>query len=115
MNTLPNLKDELKQEYETTAKFIENFPEGKNEYAPHEKSMKLMPLAIALMAVPTAVLAQDPAALPTDPAADWSVATSEHRIAVEGGKVWARVNGRIGEGATPVIIIHGSTRVIFRG
>lgn len=45
MNTLPNLKDELKQEYETTKKFIDRFPQGKNDYAPHEKSMKLMPLA----------------------------------------------------------------------
>ncbi|QNS40861.1 damage-inducible protein DinB [Chryseobacterium manosquense] len=51
MNTLPNLKDELKQEYETTAKFIENFPEGKNDYAPHEKSMKLMPLATHIVEI----------------------------------------------------------------
>jgi proline iminopeptidase/L-proline amide hydrolase len=64
-------------------------------------------LAAALALIPAAALAQDEPALPTDPAADWSVATSEHRIAVEGGKVWARVNGRIGEGATPVIFIHG--------
>ncbi len=64
-------------------------------------------LTIAALAVlPLAVQAQDPA-LPTDPAADWSVATSEHRVAVEGGKVWVRVNGVIGEGQTPVIIIHG--------
>ncbi|MGA9211349.1 DinB family protein [Kaistella sp.] len=35
----------MKQEYETTKKFIDRFPEGKNDYAPHEKSMKLMPLA----------------------------------------------------------------------
>ncbi|WP_234109505.1 MULTISPECIES: DinB family protein [Chryseobacterium] len=45
MNTLPNLRAELKQEYETTKKFIENFPDEKNQYAPHEKSMKMMPLA----------------------------------------------------------------------
>lgn len=45
MDTLPNLKAELKQEYETTKKFFEIFPENKNDYAPHEKSMKLMPLA----------------------------------------------------------------------
>lgn len=46
MNTLPLLQEELKQEYETTKKFLELFPEGKNDYAPHEKNMKLMPLAI---------------------------------------------------------------------
>jgi proline iminopeptidase/L-proline amide hydrolase len=46
------------------------------------------------------------------------VPTSEHRVAVEGGKVWARVNGVIGEGAPPVIIIHGGpggTHVSFGG
>ncbi len=63
-------------------------------------------VAAALALLPLAAQAQH-AELPTDPAADWSVATSEHRVAVEGGKVWARVNGVIGEGATPVIMIHG--------
>lgn len=45
METLPNIKAELKQEYETTKKFFDAYPEGKNDYAPHEKSMKMMPLA----------------------------------------------------------------------
>lgn len=45
METLPLLKAELQQEYQITKKFLEKFPEGKNDYAPHEKSMKLMPLA----------------------------------------------------------------------
>ena len=45
MNTLQQLKDELTEEYQTTKKFIAEFPEGKNDYAPHEKSMKMMPLA----------------------------------------------------------------------
>lgn len=63
-------------------------------------------IAAALALLPAAALAQE-TALPTDPAADWSVATSEHRIAVEGGKVWVRVNGSIGKGQTPVILIHG--------
>lgn len=75
-------------------------------------------VAAALALLPAAALAEGTAPLPTDPAADWSVATSEHRIAVEGGKVWARVNGVIGEGATPVIIIHGGpggTHVNFGG
>lgn len=61
--------------------------------------------AIALALLPLAAQAQT--ALPTDPAADWSVATSEHRVPVEGGKVWVRVNGTIGKGETPVIFIHG--------
>lgn len=45
MNTLSQLKQELQQEHQITKKFIEKFPEGKNDYAPHEKSMKLMQLA----------------------------------------------------------------------
>jgi proline-specific peptidase len=73
--------------------------------------MMALPLRAVMLAAlalcPAAGLAQDAAPLPTNPAADWSVATSEHRIAVEGGKVWARVNGTIGEGAAPVIFIHG--------
>ncbi len=45
METLALLKAEIKIEYETTKKFFTLFPEEKIEYAPHEKSMKLMPLA----------------------------------------------------------------------
>lgn len=44
METLPLLKNEFQQEYETTKKFFAVFPEGLNDYAPHEKSMKLMAL-----------------------------------------------------------------------
>jgi len=51
MNTLANLITELDQEYKTTKKFIENFPEGKNDYAPHEKSFKMMPLAVHIVEV----------------------------------------------------------------
>ncbi|MDH6251577.1 putative damage-inducible protein DinB [Chryseobacterium sp. H1D6B] len=51
MDTLSQLKSELAGEYQTTKKFIELFPEGKNEYAPHEKSMKMMPLATHLVEV----------------------------------------------------------------
>ncbi|MFO6429360.1 proline iminopeptidase-family hydrolase [Erythrobacter sp. W302b] len=74
-------------------------------------------LAAALALLPITAQAQT-ATLPTDPATDWSVATSEHRVAVEGGKVWVRVNGTIGKGATPVIMIHGGpggTHVNFGG
>ena len=45
MDTLKQLREELTQEYNTTKKFLNVFPEGKNDYAPHEKSMKLMHLA----------------------------------------------------------------------
>ncbi len=45
MDTLQQLKDELTAEYNTTKKFIQIFPEGNNEYAPHGKSMKMMPMA----------------------------------------------------------------------
>lgn len=45
MDTVRNLEQELKNEYQITKKFIENFPDGKNDYQPHEKSEKLMPLA----------------------------------------------------------------------
>jgi len=51
METLQNLKDELRQEYETTKQFIDRFPEGKNDYAPHEKSMKMMPLATHIVEI----------------------------------------------------------------
>lgn len=45
MEILPNLRKELQEEYETTKKFLTVYPENLNDYAPHEKSMKLMPLA----------------------------------------------------------------------
>ena len=48
MDSLPNLKKELQQEYETTRKFFDVFPQDQNDYQPHEKSMKLMPLATHL-------------------------------------------------------------------
>jgi len=45
MENLPLLKSELEEEYLITKKFIDRFPDDLNDYAPHEKSMKLMPLA----------------------------------------------------------------------
>ncbi len=51
MNTLPLLKAELEAEYNTTQKFFAIFPEGKNDYAPHEKSMKMMALASHIAAI----------------------------------------------------------------
>ncbi len=44
MDTLKNLKDELSEEYGITKNFLNNFPNDKNDYAPHHKSMKLMDL-----------------------------------------------------------------------
>ncbi|MGS0747876.1 DinB family protein [Halpernia sp. GG3] len=51
MDALENLQKEYKDEYEITKKFIANFPDGKNDYAPHDKSMKMMPLATHLVEV----------------------------------------------------------------
>lgn len=51
MESLNILKTELEQEYHTTKKFLHNFPENLNDYAPHEKSMKLMPLATHIVEV----------------------------------------------------------------
>lgn len=45
MDTLSQFKNEFTSEYQTTRKFFEAYPEGKNDYAPHEKSMKMMPLS----------------------------------------------------------------------
>lgn len=51
MESLNLLKKELQEEYQTTKKFIEKFPDNLNDYAPHEKSMKLMPLATHVVEV----------------------------------------------------------------
>ena len=51
MNTLEQLKSELQSEYEITKNFINLFPEGNNDYAPHVKSMKMMPLATHIVEV----------------------------------------------------------------
>ena len=45
MDTLSQLKNEIQKEYQTTKKFFELYPETQNDFAPHEKSMKMMPLA----------------------------------------------------------------------
>lgn len=41
----------MHQEYATTKKFLEVFPEGNNNYTPHEKSMKLMPLTTHIVEI----------------------------------------------------------------
>lgn len=45
MDTLKQLRDELETEYQTTKRFFEIYPDDKNDYAPHSKSMKMMHLA----------------------------------------------------------------------
>lgn len=45
MDTLKQLKTELDTEYQTTKRFLEIFPDDKNDYKPHPKSMKMMHLA----------------------------------------------------------------------
>ncbi len=44
MDILQVLKQELTEEFSITKKFFSRFPKDRNGYAPHEKSMKLMPL-----------------------------------------------------------------------
>jgi uncharacterized damage-inducible protein DinB len=51
MDTLSQLKNELKEEHQTTRKFFEIYPEEKNDFAPHEKSMKLDHLATHIVEV----------------------------------------------------------------
>ena len=45
METLPLLRKELMEEYETTKEFFDVYSEELNDYQPHEKSMKMMTLA----------------------------------------------------------------------
>ncbi|MGB5555566.1 MAG: DinB family protein [Flavobacteriaceae bacterium] len=59
MDTLKQLKDELEYEVNVTKKFFNSFPEGKNDFKPHEKSMKLIDLADHIAAIfgwPVAIL-----------------------------------------------------------
>jgi len=45
METLPNLRKEFENEYQITKQFFEVYDDSLNDYSPHEKSMKMMPLA----------------------------------------------------------------------
>jgi uncharacterized damage-inducible protein DinB len=45
MDPLKQFRDELEAEYHTTKKFFEIYPEDKNDYSPHPKSMKTAHLA----------------------------------------------------------------------
>lgn len=45
MDTLKQLREELVAEYQTTLQFFEIYPDDKNDYSPHPKSMKIAHLA----------------------------------------------------------------------
>lgn len=45
MDTLKQLRDEFREEYQTTKKFFDKIPEDKMAYAPHPKSTQMLPLA----------------------------------------------------------------------
>lgn len=51
MNTITELQKELKEEYETTKKFLEYYPDGKNDWKPHEKSMSLKVLTTHIIEI----------------------------------------------------------------
>jgi uncharacterized damage-inducible protein DinB len=51
MDIVKELQKELQEEYETTKKFIAHYPEDKNAWKPHEKSMKMKTLAVHLVEI----------------------------------------------------------------
>ena len=53
MNTIKLLLRELEQEAQTTRKFLALVPFDKAEWAPHEKSMKMMPLSTHIAELPS--------------------------------------------------------------
>lgn len=46
MELLNELKKELQEEYQITRRFFEKYPDDKNDFKPHAKSMALQPLAM---------------------------------------------------------------------
>jgi len=51
MNLLQELQKDLTTEYEITKKFIERYPEEKNDWKPHPKSMPMIHLAIHVVEI----------------------------------------------------------------
>ncbi len=51
MNLLEELQKDLKAEYEITQKFIEQYPENKNDWKPHPKSMSMKVLTIHVVEI----------------------------------------------------------------
>lgn len=51
MDPLKQFSEELEAEYHTTKKFFEIYPEDKNNYSPHPKSMKMAHLATHIVEI----------------------------------------------------------------
>lgn len=51
MDILKELQQELQSEYEITKKFINNYPDDKNSWKPHPKSMSLKTLGVHLVEI----------------------------------------------------------------
>lgn len=51
MDLLEELQKELKSEYEITKKFIDRYPEDKNTWKPHGKSMDMKTLAVHVVEI----------------------------------------------------------------
>ncbi len=51
MDIIRELQAELESEYKTTKKFLAHYPEGKNDWKPHKKSMGLKSLAVHVVEI----------------------------------------------------------------
>ena len=51
MDIIETLQKELRSEYETTKKFLEQYPETKNDWKPHKKSMGMKTLAVHVVEI----------------------------------------------------------------
>ena len=51
MDIIEELQKELRSEYEITKKFLENYPDDKNDWKPHQKSMAMKTLAIHIVEI----------------------------------------------------------------
>ena len=51
MDIIKELQEELKSEYEITKKFLEHYPDGKNDWRPHPKSMPMKTLAVHVVEI----------------------------------------------------------------
>ena len=51
MDIIEELQKELKSEYGITKKFLEHYPEDKNDWRPHKKSMNMKTLAVHIVEI----------------------------------------------------------------
>ncbi len=51
MDIVKELQKELKSEYEITKKFVSHYPEDKNDWRPHKKSMNMKTLAVHIVEI----------------------------------------------------------------